>query len=136
MSDRLSNTDPRLSDSLGAAAPELRSRAATLAAQAAVSSTNLNRDDRFVTLDPHDLPGLRALVETLDNEYFDLQDKLELGQTSESSVDHAFGKARSASSLVFLAEGQTNEAIYEALSAVPDPTAILTLIERALTQST
>lgn len=135
MADRLSTADPRLSDSLEAATPELRSRAATLAVQAAVSSTDLYHDDGLKALDPHDLPSLRALVETLDNEYFDLQDKLELGQTAESRVDAAFGKARSASSLVFLAEGDTSEAIYEALSAVPDPTTILTLIKQALTPS-
>lgn len=134
MSDRLSTTDPRLGQRLHAAEPALRLRVAELAVHAVVSSSQLDRDSRYLSLVPSDLPALVALAEQLDNDYFDLQDKLDLGQSTEARVEHAFGLARSASALVFLANGDASEAFYEALSAIPEPTGILSVIEQALTK--
>ncbi len=136
MSDRLSTADPLLAERLHSAESTLRLRVAELAVRVAVSASQLDRDHRYLALVPGDSPALVALAEQLDNEYFDLQDKLDLGQSAEPSVENAFGKARSASSLVFLSNGDTSEAVYEALSAIPDPAGILSVIEQALTKGT
>ena len=55
---------------------------------------------------------------------------------SEANVIAAFGKARAANSLECLTRGEMRDAVYEALSAVTEPSALQLLVRRALIPST
>jgi hypothetical protein len=105
-------------------------------AHAAVADSQLGNDPRYLAIDHTELLELRALGELLDNDYFELHNQFEQGQVSEDKVIAAFSKARAANSLMFLADGEPSEAIYEALSAVSEPTGLAMLAEQSLRAST
>jgi hypothetical protein len=64
---------------------------------------------------------IAALVEELDNRYFELQELLdEEGERSKADVLAAFRRARAANSLEFAVRGEADEAVYEAAASTED----------------
>ena len=136
MISRLSTKDPELDALLQAADVSLRKNAAWLAAQAAVVHTQLGTDRRYLAIQPQTAEQLDALVQELDEEYFDLQDLIEVGKATEQQVVDAFSKARAAAAVFFAFNGEFGEAVYEALSSCDDPATIALIARTGLGNST
>ena len=76
---------------------------------------------------------IAALVEELDNHYFELQELLdEEGEGSKADVLVAFRRARAANALEFAVRGEADEAVYEAAAATEDVQELRRVVMEAL----
>ncbi len=131
--DRLELLDAELSKQVERASDEQRRRAARAACEYALSRVRLGGelvDEAVRGLDDGQFGASRLLTlteqltETLDAEYFDLQEKAHAGQAEEAAFLTAFKKARAANALHFALKRDSleaaREAIYEANAATDD----------------
>ena len=133
MTTRLETVAPGLARLVGHASPSQRRRAALRAAELALDASGLDDDrvrnllgavERGVVGDCPERAAVRALVEALDEAYWDLQDQVASGEATPDRHLPAFSRARAAAACYFAAERDTRlaavEAIYEAGAAVED----------------
>jgi hypothetical protein len=135
MSNRLTTIDAELNGLLETVGPSKQRDVAMAVTQAVVASSQLGADPRYAAISAHDTSDIGALVEALDNEYFQLQDLVEAGQASEERMLGAFNKARAANSILFISAGDYCEAIYEAFSATDETSEISLIARRTLGSS-
>jgi len=132
MISRLSSKDPELDALLQAADVSLRKSAAWQAAGAAVVHTQLETDIRYLAITVQTAENLDALVQELDDEYFNLQDLADDGKATDEQVLEAFSRARAAAAVFFAFTGDFTESVYEALSSSDEPSAISLVARKAL----
>jgi hypothetical protein len=131
MMSRLSTVAPDLMNRLAAQESEVLSNLARAAAVWVVDSVGLR--DSGVTevmeqLGNSERPSadcvnsLRVIVQKLDEAAWELQDKLDAGESIGSDYELTFGRARAASAVLFAASADplsaASEAIYEAHAAI------------------
>ena len=79
---------------------------------------------------------LEALVETLDNEYFDLQEADHEGRASTGDYLQKFAQARAVSAVLFAFKDDAYEAstqsVYEAAAALKDKNPLFSVVEATL----
>ena len=76
---------------------------------------------------------IAAVVEALDNHYFELQELLEEeGEGSRADVLAAFRRALAATALEFGVRGEAEEAVYEALGSTEDVPAVRQVVMGSL----
>src|SRR5207244_3580083 len=120
---RLSTVSSMLVEQITQCTPEQRTNAVCRACSAAIERTGL-ADERVSNAlalacegragDDTLVAELSELVEHLDNEAWDLQDKVETGEVDEADYTRAFAKARAAASVAF-AINQTEVAALDSL---------------------
>jgi hypothetical protein len=116
MVSRLESEDPSLAVALRALSADDQSKVALAAAESVGVETGLTSD--------RDETSLAATVESLDGLAWDLQDQ------GSSDYPAVFARARAAHALLFAIRGLPDEAVYEAVHATADRTAIAALVRR------
>jgi len=142
---RLDLIDPNLCTQLEIASKPTLRRVALAACNFALTRTDLIHpllDQALQELSSNSSPSsnlntaLEQLVESLDEEYFDLKDAAENGKTEGASWQVAFCKARAANSVYFaIGEDEylaATEAIYEANAATEDMDTLRRVVIEAL----
>jgi hypothetical protein len=139
---RLDSKAPDVADTFRKATPDRRRQAALAACEIVTSIVGLEGDDVKAALaalregrprDPALQERLVNLSARFDDKYFRLDE--ESDEAKKPEVLRLFSKARAAAALVFaLSENSTelHEAIYEALSAADDVSAVVRAVEAAL----
>lgn len=142
MTTRLNTISPELAKSFGKADPAKQRRAVAVACAVAVSRVGLDDADVKTAIDSllsenpisHTLRlKMEALSADFDNQYFALED--DANETSHNVALGFFSKARAASAVAFaLSENlsELHEALYEAISALDDPTEITDIVANIL----
>lgn len=130
---RLETVDPGLVALVEGAADDRRRGAALAAAEFARARSGLS-NGRVETLlrlvgsgmvgDTAERRAVEAVVESLDERQWDLQDRVDAGDAAVADYLQAFAQARAASSAAFAADPDARvaalEALYEAHAAVDD----------------
>ena len=136
--DRLQTIAPELAQRLSNASPNARRRASLVAAGFAISTARLNDSEVLRLLSElrsaHAVRAgadawLAALIETLDDAAWQIQDQVDAGAASSADYLQAFARARAAASLAYAAAGDTSECVYEAAATTQDPASLWTLLE-------
>jgi hypothetical protein len=112
---RLDSFAGDLARALRGASPELRHEAAKVAANWAINRTGIAHE----ALSSHSLDRVAALVVEWEDRYFAAYEAREAGRDTIDVVA-AFSQTRAASAVEFMLRGESDEAIYEAASAVDD----------------
>lgn len=141
---RLETLSPEFVEKLSKASAASQRAAALAASQFAVSETKLDHPSIKEALDELQTMGfltpgkkaeLEALVEELDNKYFDLQDS-HPGEAISAEALLAFSQARAVAAVLSAATEApfeaAAEAIYEAAAASDNQEGLLSLIEPLL----
>ncbi len=123
---------PDMAVALRRAAPGVQERAGRVAAEWAISRTGLSDPAVTAALNGGPLEPLAALAAELDVRYFSLSDACEEGKATADQVLAAFGLARAASAVEFVAHAPPAEAIYEAMAAADDCSELRRLIQALL----
>ena len=136
--DRLQTIAPELAQRLSNASPNARRRASLVAAGFAISTARLNDSEvlRLLSelrsanaLRPGVDAWLAALIETLDDAAWQIQDQVDAGTASPAEYLQAFARARAAASLAYAAAGDTSECVYEAAATTQDPASLWALLD-------
>ncbi len=138
---RLDAVAPIVGERFRRAASSKRRQAVYVACEGAVAAVSLAEPEVSAALAilrgaaTTDVTLLRSRLESLsagfDDEYFRLEE--DGGASQRLRALHCFSKARAASALAFaLDDSKLHEAIYESISALEDPAALVRLVERTL----
>ena len=110
---RLRAQHPELADAL-ATVPEHRlGGVLQRLCDESISATGLTISD-----DERSAGSLTRLVDRLDEEAFDINDAVDEGLRTHDEYSRAFARARAANALLYLANGVSEEVVYEALAAL------------------
>lgn len=139
---RLESVSPRLAESFRHASLLKQRKAALEACVVAASRVGLEENEVNAAIEVLRCGGvasstLREQLETLaagfDDQYFELDEKGD--EASKPEALRLFSKARAVAALAFaLSEypRQLDEAVYEAITAMKDPTEVVQSVEKAL----
>lgn len=114
---RLNLIAPDLDDLLRDVLPAFQVYAGWEAARWAVGRVGLEHPVIAAALQAGYSAAVPILAEDLDNRYLALLGQSDCGRCSAEEVRTAFSHARAASAIVYAAEGQAAEAVYEAAIA-------------------
>jgi hypothetical protein len=114
MHSRLATVATDIDQAVAQANPSAATRCGEIAASFALERVGM-KDLAEISDD-----GLAALVASLDEEYFSVQEAVERGLSTRAAELVAFSKARAASAFAYASRGESSEAIYEAIMATDD----------------
>ncbi|AVP96784.1 hypothetical protein C7S18_06035 [Ahniella affigens] len=114
---RLRVADPELEEAYSAATDEARIVAARETARAAVRLSGVNDAAVLAALDKGSSTDVAAVVEGLDQRYFQLEE--EEGRSVQSL--RLFSQARAAAAVQFVQSGKPAESLYEAICSTGNP---------------
>ena len=143
--NRLETLAPDVAEKLRLATPDKQRAVALAACEFAISKANLQRTSieeackglrKGTGLSPAQQSEIEALVASLDNEYFDLQEAAEEGRATTDDYLRKFAQARAASTLLFASKSNpleaSTEAVYEAAAVLKDKRPLFSAVESAL----
>jgi hypothetical protein len=129
---RLSAEYPDLDNAIEAASPDRRLQAGWAAAQWAIRISGLSHPVVFAAEMGGSTEAIAAVVEKLDDRYFELQELCDEGKCSKTDVLAAFAQARAANALEYAIQGNATESIYEAAVCSDDISDLRKLVAIAL----
>ena len=129
---RLATVNPDLDQAINSASSDRRAQAGWAAAQWAISKTGLSHPVVSAATIGGPAEAIAALVEELDDRYFELQELCDEGGCSNSDVLAAFAQARAASALELAVQGEAAEAVYEAIACSDDASELYRAVTVAL----
>jgi hypothetical protein len=143
--NRLERLAPDVADKLRQAPPDKQRAAALAACEFAIAKANVQLASILEAceglrkgsgLSPAQQSEIEAIVASLDNEYFDLQEAADEGRATMEDYLRKFAQARAISALLFASKSNpleaSNEAVYEAAAVVEDKGPLFSAVESAL----
>ena len=140
---RLFLVSPKVAEQIRQCGPDQLRNVVCRACSTAVQLTGLT-DERVTTAlglicdgrGDDTLAGeMSGLVQELDNDAWDLQDKVEIGEAEQADCVRAFAKARAAASVAFAirrTDVSAVESLYESFHAINDFATFTRVVEAAL----
>ena len=131
-SSQLSKQFPDLGSAIDGAPPDRQRLAGWAAAQWAIRISGLSHPVVAAAQIGGSTEAIEALVEELDDRYFELQELCDEGKCSDADVLAAFTQARAANALECAIQGNAADAVYEATACSDDHSELRKLVASAL----